>query len=430
MLREKIYCDRKEIDDFLLLSPAAALNQSIYDALLPLREPDPNNNRLHRLQVPALQIFNEAYYQCTKLHSDKHPEEDIYTNYYVDARQNLGSSDAAEVVFSIVFVLLSCMAIRTVKTGYFAQLISERLSNTSPYFGLFTPIVEQYQSKGHSFPLSFSPMPLDVRFPDRIDWASITQDFNPNLIAEAVLLSDKEDGQHAILDAIESQLRQSHPFDSDSPLDAAFASLRAAIIARFPKGSRGLKKEECLAINSSLISQKKEVEQAFADLTIKYHDLATENQQLRQNQFTVTALLQIARDKGISDLYQVLTVFASGIADLPARIKAEQEIAAIPKAPEPFASEIYLNPAKGTKLNIERIIDCTWALGFYKDARGEPATQKKVFEAFSRLLNSDLSNFAGALSEGRSRANNDCSNELAIFEAMLNRQKKINGLPI
>ena len=429
MLREKIYCDRKELDDFLLLSPAAALNQSIYDALIPLREPKPDSNRFHRLNVPALQLFNEAYYQCTKLQSDKHPEEDIYTNYYVDARENLGSTEAAEVVFSIVFVLLSCMAIRTVKTGYFAQLISERL-NKSPYFGLFTPIVKQYQSKGHSFPLSFSPMPLDVRFSDRIDWASITQNFNPKLIDEAVQLSDKEDGQHAILDAIESQFRQAHLYDENTTLDAAFASLRAAIIARFPKGSRGLKKEECLAINSSLISQKKEVEQAFADLTIKYHDLASENQQLRQNQFTVTALLQIARDKGISDLYQVLTVFASGIADLPARIKAEQEIAAIPKAPEPFASEIYLNPAKGTKLNIERIIDCTWALGFYKDARGEQATQKKVFEAFSRLLNSDLSNFAGALSEGRSRANNDCSNELAIFEAMLNRQKKINGLPI
>ena len=273
-------------------------------------------------------------------------------------------------------------------------------------------------------------MPLDVRFPDRIDWASITQDFNPQRIAEAVLLSDKEDGQHAILDAIESQLRQSHPFDNDSPLDAAFASLRAAIIARFPKGSRGFKKEDCLAINSSLISQKKEVEQAFADLSVKYRDLVTENQQLRQNQFTVTALLQIARDKDISDIYQVLAVFASGIADLPARVKAEQEIAAIPKAPEPFASEIYLNPKKGMKLNIERIIDCTWALDFYADKDGRPVTQKQVFEAFSRLLNSDLSNFAGALSEGRNRANDDCANELAIFNAMLNRQKKINGLPI
>lgn len=429
MLREKIYCDRKELDDFLLLSPAAALNQSIYDALIPLREPKPDSNRFHRLNVPALQLFNEAYYQCTKLQSDKHPEEDIYTNYYVDARENLGSTEAAEVVFSIVFVLLSCMAIRTVKTGYFAQLISERL-NKSPYFGLFTPIVKQYQSKGHSFPLSFSPMPLDVRFPDRIDWAPITQDFNPQRIAEAVLLSDKEDGQHAILDAIEGQLRQSHPFDNDSPLDAAFASLRAAIIARFPKGSRGFKKEDCLAINSSLISQKKEVEQAFANLTVKYRDLVTENQQLRQNQFTVTALLQIARDKGITDIYQVLTVFASGIADLPARVKAEQEIAAIPKHTEPFDSGLYLNPKKGKKLDLERVFNVTWKLDFFRDVNGEAVTQKHVFQALSHFLHADFSNHAGALSEGRNRANNDCANELAIFEAMLNKQKEINGLPI
>jgi hypothetical protein len=39
-----------------------------------------------------------------------------------------------------------------------------------------------------------------------------------------------------------------------------------------------------------------------------------------------------------------------------------------------------------------------------------------------------MSNFAGSLSEGRSRANADCRSELAIFHAMLEMQKEINGL--
>jgi len=428
MLREKIYCDRKDLDDFLLLSPAAALNQSIYDVMLSVREPDPEQNRLHRLNAPALQLFNEAYYQCTKLHIDKHPEEDIRTNYYVDARENLGCTIAAEVVFSMVFALLSTMKNRTVKTENFAQIIKEDFSHKSPYFSSFVSIVKQYKSKGISFPLSFYPSPINVGYPDQIDWAHITHNFTPSLIAEAVMLANNEEGQHAILDAIESQLKQSHPFAERNPLDAAFASLRAAIVARFPKENRGYKKEECLAINHSLVSQKREVEDAFADLSQKYRDVLNENQHLKQNQFTITALLQIAREKGISDIYQVLRIFTSGISNLPERVKAEQELASGSDISEPFASEIYLNPKRGTKINIERIIDSTWGLGFYVDKDGRPATQKQVFSAFGQFLNADLSNYAAALSEGRSRTDADCRSELAIFQAMLDRQKEINGL--
>lgn len=430
MLREKIYCDRKELDDFLLLLPSATLNKCIYDVLLEIREPAPDSNRPHRLKVPALQIFNEAYYQCTKLHIDKHPEEDIYTNYFVDARENLGCTIAAEVVFSIIFVLLSSMKNRTVKTENFAQIIRERLSPKSAYFGLFMPIAEHFQSDGVSFSLSFIPTPIDVRKPDKLSWKSITHNFDPQLVAEAVLLANNEDGQHAILDTIETQFRQSHPYSANDTLDTAFASLRKAIIARFPKGSRGFKKEDCLAINTSLIAQKKEVEEAFANLSRKNRDLLIENQELKKNQFTIDALLQIAYKRNIRDIYQVLGIFAAGISDLPARVKAEQEIADnTPEPVEPFKSDIYLNPKWGMKLNFERLLNVAWHLDFFTDIKGETVTQKKVFDSFSVFLNSDLSNFSGALSEGRNRANKDCKNELAIFEAMIKKQKEINGLP-
>lgn len=429
MLREKIYCDRKDLDDFLLLSPAAALNKSIYDVLLSLREPEPIAKRLHRINAPALQLFNEAYYQCTKLHSDKHPEEDLQTNYFADARETLGSTDAAEVVFSIVFVLLSSMTIKTVRTGYFAELIGQCILSESPYFSLFTPIVEQYQTIGITFPMVFFPMPADVSAPANLDWGRITRNFNPDLIAEAVLLASNEEGQHAILDAVEFQFKHCSPSEGNKSLDAVCASLRTAIVARFQKDFKGFKKEDCTAINHSLISQKKEVEEAYTNLVRQYRDLLNENQVLKKNQFNVPALLKIARDEGITDIYQVLRVFASGI-DLPERIKVEQEIASNPNPDELFKSEIHLNPKRGMKINIERIIDCTWALGFYVDANGLQVTQQHIFDAFGRFLNIDLSNFAADLSQGRARANADCRSELEVFQNMLDRQKAINGLPI
>ena len=429
MLREKIYCDRKELDDFLLLLPSATLNKSIYDTLLAVREPDPEHDRPHRLNVPALQIFNEAYYQCIKLHIDKHPEEDIYNNYFIDARENLGSTIAAEVVFSIVFVLLSSMASRTVKTENFAQIIRERLTPKSAYFGLFVPIAEHFNSIGLAFPLTFIPEPIDVKLPGKLNWASITHDYNPQLVAEAVLLAPNEDGQHAILDAIETQYKLSHPFNENDIHDQSFASLRDAIVARFPKDAQGFKKEDCLAINTSLIAQKEEVEKAFADLSRKYRDLLTDNQELKKNQFTIDALLQIAYERKTRDIYLVLGIFAAGISDLPSRVKAEQEIADnTPEPVEPYTSDIYLNPEKGMKLDMERIINVAWKLGFFVDSKNKPAKKYKVFHAFGSFLNSDLSNYESSLSEGRSRANSDCDNELAIFNAMLNKQKEINGL--
>ena len=422
MLREKIFTDRNDIDDFLLSSPCATLNKSIYDAFLTLREPDLSNNR-QRLRCPALVIFNEAYYQCTKLQIDKHPEEDFTTNYFEDARENLDCHAAAETVFSIVFVLLSLMSNKTVKTENFRQIILKHLSS-SAYFTVFASIIDDF--RGIPFPLSFQPMPIDVSDPIKIDWARITHNFDAQEVAEAIQLADSEEEQHAILDAIEMQLRLAHPCNGNGPYEAVITSLRTSIVARFSAASPDFKKENWEGINQVLVNQKNAVDKDFAELSKKYRELLNENQALKKEQFIYDELLKIAREYHTNNIYQILRIFASKYANPTERIKIEEELAADPNSDAVlFTSPIFLNKAKGYKTNFQRVINCFCELEFFHDEFGKPIPKVEVFNTFGIVTHSELKEGTKRLSNRRNEAKADCRSELAIFDAMTLKQKEI-----
>lgn len=428
MLRQKIYTDRNELDDFLSLSPAATLNKDIYEVLLSLRKPSIEGHRLKRLKSPTLCIFNEAYYQCTKLFLDKHPEEDFLSNYYDDAHAHLGCTDSTDVVFSIVFVLLSVMANKTVKSEFFLQIILEQLSS-SPYFPPFSSIANHYRDNDVSFPLSFPPCPIDISDPRSLDWAKITHNFNSKIIDEAIQLSSNEESQHAILDAICAQYRRSHLNLENNSLDNAFASLRAAIVSRFSSALPS-DKEHCFqTINHTLISQRTALERDYASVCQQYRYVLDENLSLKKNKCTISELLAIAREHRSNDLFEVLRLFASNISDLPERIKIEQEIAANRDSnAQTFSSSVFLNNAPGFKTNFERLINCICELGFFRNKFGQNASKMDVFDAMGIATHSDLKRYSKTLSNSRAAAKADCQNELAIFHALTDKQKEICGL--
>lgn len=428
MLRETIYSDRNDLDDFLLLSPSATLNTSIYKVLLTLREPQPECHRLQRLKFSSLEIFNEAYYQCTKLQIDRHPEEDFLSIYFDDALDNLGCNAAAEITFSIVFVLLSVMANKTVKTENFVHIIYKHLSS-SAYFSLFAPIADEFKVKDLYCHISFKPSPIDISAPNKLDWAKITHDFSSEKVYEAILLANNEEGQHEILDAIESQFKQTHPYNDMEPIDAAIEALRANIVNRFYDKSPANTKQNSVALNHAIISQIKEAEDALNELKQKYEEVLKENIALKKNQFNFSRLLKVARDHRSNNFYQIVDYFTTDLDNPNDRVKAEKALAdgSIPSG-EPFVSDIYLNPNTGYKINFLRISNCAWALNFFVDANGNAITKTKLFYGLGKLVNVDLSNWSADLSEGRARTDRECRSELAIFNKLIEKQKEINKM--
>ena len=79
--KELLFKDRQDIDEFL---SEPGLNTKLYDVILTVREPD----QLRRtLKVSPLQIMNEAYGQALRVITDRHPEEDYYHNYFLNAKK-------------------------------------------------------------------------------------------------------------------------------------------------------------------------------------------------------------------------------------------------------------------------------------------------------------------------------------------------------
>ena len=74
---------------------------------------------------------------------------------------------------------------------------------------------------------------------------------------------------------------------------------------------------------------------------------------------------------------------------------------------------IYLNSAKGSKINLYRVIISMHKLGFFVDKTGRQATQKEVFNAFGEMLGMDFSKYSKDLSEASKK-----KNEVTIFEEL------------
>ena len=86
--------------------------------------------------------------------------------------------------------------------------------------------------------------------------------------------------------------------------------------------------------------------------------------------------------------------------------------------------KLFLNKDKGMKLDVIRIANVLWEMGFFVDEHGRRATKKEVFQAVGILLNTDFSNassdFSNSLDNG-----NSMDKHLKIFRDMLEKMKDI-----
>ena len=114
--KEFLFKRRNDIDTFL---SEPGLNSDIYETLLEVREP---NEHRYALKVSPLDIFNEAYGQALRVIVDKHPEEDFYNHYFLDAK-SIFSVLMKSTWFSVSFTY-SCHLVA----------IADKMSNVSRLF--------------------------------------------------------------------------------------------------------------------------------------------------------------------------------------------------------------------------------------------------------------------------------------------------------
>lgn len=201
--RTFIYRDRKELDEFLKDNP---LNDALYDIFLDVKD------SYYNLKIPAEVIFNEVYYQCTRLMLDPHPEARVW-DYLNDAKDNTGWRYTSDLVFSMVYAVLSVQPQAPYSVRRFLRCLEGKNLNEC-YFPSFKNMadiwggIENGRIVGNTktYQSDFTPSPES---PERINvhkpfiWSEVTDDYNQERIRMIMdLWSDKED-KLAILKMIE-----------------------------------------------------------------------------------------------------------------------------------------------------------------------------------------------------------------------------------
>lgn len=134
-----------DLDGYLDDPVMGPLNELIYETILELQEPNAASNRHYPLRHPALVVFKESYSMMNEFAKERHPEEDFARKQFLNVRDRLLDTYAAELVLSVVFVLLSQQD--TKKSRRLISAIKRAVDVNSAYFKAFEKLASKPLSK-------------------------------------------------------------------------------------------------------------------------------------------------------------------------------------------------------------------------------------------------------------------------------------------
>lgn len=209
--RKLLFFGQNDVTDFLRNSP---LNRFLYKKLLGILSAS-------GIGVPAVTLFNEMYYQCTRVNYDGMPGVDIGQRYWSEAANWIDSSEGAQLVFCAVWAVLGAKRNHTfheecflgalapyLRNSVFVRFAEElagelRLSGISvpDRFPVMTCPVSEVVSgftltkeQGKGFWGYSDPARLNLEDAWRKTWEKVTCDYSHSVIEQYVrLYSDQED---------------------------------------------------------------------------------------------------------------------------------------------------------------------------------------------------------------------------------------------
>ncbi len=215
--RPFIYREREDIDEFL---DESKLWRDLYDVFLQVRD------NVYHLKVPAVKMFNEVRYQCVRLMLDKHPEEDIWSNYLNNAKDTLGWRYASDLCFSMVYAVLSVLKDPPCHVQRFCKILSDgKFKDEEAYFPHFAGLVRLQKILNNSYEIDLTPCPerpQKIRdaimvFPtgkefyvyDAIWWKEQTHDFDQDYIRFIIDQWQSKEDKLEMLSVIEENFNES-----------------------------------------------------------------------------------------------------------------------------------------------------------------------------------------------------------------------------
>jgi len=187
----------------------------------------------HQIEVPIVTLFNEVYYQCTRVQFDGNPGDDVQCRYLGEEVTWLGSPKAALLVFCLAWALIKRKKQALFNDECFLKQLTPLIEN-SEFMPLAEGLYDYMESGCLVSPYQFDPKPCPVtEIPFRIDlehpspltwwnkikiffglkvygtdtaynpWRKVTDGFSENTIKWYVSLYPDSDDQLQLLERIE-----------------------------------------------------------------------------------------------------------------------------------------------------------------------------------------------------------------------------------
>ena len=192
--RKLLYCGYTDVTDHLKNSP---LNRHIYRDFLTLL-PD------HRVEVPAVKLLNEVFYQMVRIPRDVCPGERVQKRYMDECSDWLGSTKAANLVFSMVSTLMYHKKKLLFEEELFLQQLNPLIGNCE-FFRYVSELNEMMGKYGYYTP-DCQPMPCPVNeIPMKgvtSAWRDVTYNYTYKLMRMYVMLYPSVDEQQELLKRI------------------------------------------------------------------------------------------------------------------------------------------------------------------------------------------------------------------------------------
>ena len=217
--RALLWTDKTSMEDFL----KEPVNEKLYECYLYIKRSTLNDDGLKR----PLKLFNEIYYQLTRLEYENDFNFDI-ERYIQDIKANIGSLHSSKLVLRIMYAFLAIRENNPRISIFFFKILSDRL------FQEYINTCVIYFPKNflkNRYVVDLAPKPCKTKDLDGelLRWDEITNNFNSSSIKEVLNLwtsnEEKINVLHMIEDAYMRTRRRVVRFKEDklySPLMADY----------------------------------------------------------------------------------------------------------------------------------------------------------------------------------------------------------------
>ena len=189
--REMLWTEKNHMDEFFELD---TINEEFYEVFVTLRE-EPFG-----VQMDAVKIFNEVYYQITRM-AFEHPLSDDLSKYISDIKANMGWNYSAELVMSMAYFMISLIGKNTRPFNrFFTKSINEKFFGCL-YWKPFKRRFEKLKKSKRKMEYDFAPCPNPVdEFRGKyIRWSAITHRYDLSCIEHVInLWSDVSDQREIV----------------------------------------------------------------------------------------------------------------------------------------------------------------------------------------------------------------------------------------